>query len=176
VVFFGRLGVARLLQCTVVSSTSHEQKEAISPTGAVEQMRQFRRPPDQLILAVWGLKSQKMQSQRTYKFRKFSVLRADGRRLRSLCIDILACHDGTIRAITIIRLNLNPPFKNPRSATAVSNTTISKVPQSLRSLRVSECANLMTWDFPMPPGPLIHGKVVETAPVLMQFYTSYGGT
>ena len=32
-------------------------------------------------------------------------------------IDILTCHDKTIHAITIIRLNLNPPFKNPRSAT-----------------------------------------------------------
>ena len=31
--------------------------------------------------------------------------------------DTLACHDETIRAITVIRLNLNPPFKNPRSAT-----------------------------------------------------------
>ena len=40
------------------------------------------------------------------------------RRLRSLCIDILACHNETIRAITVIRLNLNPLFKNPRSANA----------------------------------------------------------
>jgi len=39
-------------------------------------------------------------------------------RLRSLCIDILACHNETIHAITIFHLILNPPFKNPRSATA----------------------------------------------------------
>jgi len=52
----------------------------------------------------------------------------------------------------------------------VSNTSSgSKVPESLRSLRVSECTNHMTWDFPTPPGPL-HDKVLQlqTAPVSMQ--------
>ena len=34
----------------IVSLTSHEQKEAISPTGAVEQVQQFQRPPDQCSL------------------------------------------------------------------------------------------------------------------------------
>ena len=29
------------------------------------------------------------------------------------------CHDETIRAITVIRLNLNPPFKDPRSSTGL---------------------------------------------------------
>jgi len=38
------------LAILIVSLTSHEQKEAISPTGAVEQMRQIRRPPDQCSL------------------------------------------------------------------------------------------------------------------------------
>ena len=62
------------------------------------------------MLAVWGLKSQQM--------RNFSMLRTDGHQLSSLCIDILTCHDETIRANTVIRLNLNSPSKNPRSATA----------------------------------------------------------
>jgi len=46
-----------------------------------------------------------------------------GAQLRSLCIDILNCHDETIGAITVIRLNLNPPFNNPRSATAHMHNT-----------------------------------------------------
>jgi len=99
----------------IVSLTSHEQKEAISPTGAVEQMRQFRRPPDQCSL--YGARKASRCDLKGPKFRKVSALRADGRQLHSLCIDILACRDETIRAITVIRLNLNPPFKNPRSAT-----------------------------------------------------------
>jgi len=53
-----------------------------------------------------------------------------GRQLRSLCIDILACHDETIRAITVIRLNLNLPFKNPRSATAWCDGTAQKCPRN----------------------------------------------
>ena len=56
------------------------------------------------MLAVWGLKSQ-VKVLNSEKFPRFAQ---DGRRLRSLCIDILACHDETIRAITVIRLNLNP--------------------------------------------------------------------
>ena len=48
---------------------------------------------------------------------RISALRADGHN-RSLCIDILTCHDETICAIIVIHLNLNPSFKNPRSATA----------------------------------------------------------
>jgi len=68
------------------------------------------------MLAIWGLKSQLMRS----RIRNFSALRADGHQLRSLCIDIVARHDEAIHAITVIRLNLNPPFKNPRSTTADS--------------------------------------------------------
>jgi len=93
----------------IVSLTSHEQKEAISPTGAVEQMRQFRRPPDQCSL--YGARKASRCDLKGPKFRKVSALRADGRQLHSLCIDILACRDETIRAITVIRLNLNPLSK-----------------------------------------------------------------
>jgi len=106
----------------VISLTSHEQKEAISPTGAVEQMRQFRRPPDQCSL--YGARKASRCDLKGPKFRKASALRADGRQLHSLCIDILACRDETIRAITVIRLNLNPPFKNPRSATGLYRCSI----------------------------------------------------
>jgi len=93
----------------IVSLTSHEQKEAISPTGAVEQMRQFRRLPDQCSL--YGARKASRCDLKGPKFREFYALHADGRRLRSLCIDILACHDEKIRAIAVIRLNLNPPFQ-----------------------------------------------------------------
>jgi len=62
------------------------------------------------MLAVWGLKSQQMRSQRS-KIPKIFHASLDGLQLRSLCIDILACHDETIHAVTVIRLNLNPPFQ-----------------------------------------------------------------
>jgi len=89
--------------------TNHEQKEAISPAGAVEQMRQFRRPLDQCSLyGAWKASRCDLNGP---KFLKFSTLRVDGHQLCSLCIDIVACHDETIRAITVIRLNLNPLSK-----------------------------------------------------------------
>ena len=43
--------ICRHGHCEVVLSYEHdEQKEAISPTGAVEQMRQGRRLPDRCLL------------------------------------------------------------------------------------------------------------------------------
>ena len=92
-------------------------EEAISPTGAVEQMRQFQRPPDQCSLyGAWKASRFDLKGS---KFRKFSGLRADWLRLRSLCTDLLAYHDEIIHAVTVIHLNLNPPFKNPRSPLSI---------------------------------------------------------
>ena len=106
----------------IVSLTSHEQKKAISPTGAVEQMRQFRRPPDQCSLyGAWKA------SRCDLKGPKFQIFSRASRGWAPICIDILACHDETIHAITVIRLNLNPPFKNSRSATGIHSELLSLV-------------------------------------------------
>jgi len=89
--------------CEVIWQATSRRK--LSAPGVVEQMRQFRRPLDQCSLyGAWKASRCNLKGP---KFRNFSALRVDGCQLRSLCIGILACHDETIRAITVIRLNLN---------------------------------------------------------------------
>ena len=107
------------------------------------------RPPDQCLhygawkASRWDLKGP--------KFRKFSTLCADGHPLHSLCMDIFTCHDETTRAITVIHLNLNPPFKNPRSATELvllsgcEYTTWRGKKSVLTSSNATECILNVYW-------------------------------
>ena len=80
----------------------------------------------------------------------------------------------TSQCVQFVMVNWNPPYLlRPSSIAeckvmplmlnavtpvgAVSNTVTSSgsiVPENLRSLRVLEYINLMTWDFLTPPGPL----------------------
>ena len=92
------------------------------------------------MLAVWGLKNQQVQSE---NFPRFARMCADF--AASAYIDILACRDETIRTFTVIRLNLNPPFKNPRSATENEGRTYFCLPVALHAQAVHVVDKVSTY-------------------------------